>query len=190
MKDSTPYAAWSKDEDLRSRSTSGGIFASLAKFVITNGGVAIGATLQKNDVCHISIDNVEDIYRLQGSKYVQSNSAGVYLTTKTFLQSGRSVLFSGLGCQVAALHSFLGDKQYTGELFTVDLICGGVPSRFLIDSYLKEHPEVDQIISFRNKTKYEFSVLLKNGQNKVVPMSERPLPLCGFYTELTNRYSC
>ena len=45
-------------------------------------------------------------------------------------------------------------------------------------------------MAFRSKQKYEFSVKDKNGQVRVVPLSERPLPLCGFYTELTNRYSC
>jgi coenzyme F420-reducing hydrogenase beta subunit len=190
LKDSTPYAAWGQDKQLRSKSSSGGVFAQLAQRAISNGGVVIGASLQNNEVKHIAVDKAEDIYLLQGSKYTQSDTEGIYKVVRKHLQEGRDVLFSGLGCQVAGLLSFLGNTPYKGELYTVDLICGGVPSRFLIDYYLRESSDVVGIVAFRSKQKYEFSVKDKNGQVRVVPLSERPLPLCGFYTELTNRYSC
>ena len=190
IKESTPFAAWSRNDALRAKSSSGGVFAALAAHVISKGGMAIGASLYQNEVRHVVVDSVEDIYKLQGSKYTQSNTEGIYKVTKEYLQNGRNVLFSGLGCQIAGLLSFLGDKEYKGELFTVDLICGGVPSRFLIDYYLKEYPNVSEIVAFRNKAKYEFSVKDQNGHVRIVPLSQRPFPLCGFYTELTNRYSC
>ena len=190
LKDSKPFAAWCKDSELRAKSTSGGVFAALAKYVISNGGIVIGASMRHNLIRHVAIEKIEDLYLLQGSKYAQSDTNGIYKTTKKLLQSGQTVLFSGLGCQVAALLSYLGDRKYSGELFTLDLICGGVPSRFIIDYFLRENTEVDEIVAFRNKSKYEFSVKLRDGKIKVIPLSERPFPLCGFYTELTNRYSC
>lgn len=187
---SQPFAAWGKDRQLRLKSSSGGVFAHLAKQVIDKSGVVVGASMQDNIVKHIAIDKIEDIYLLQGSKYTQSVTEGIYKIVKKYLQDGKDVLFSGLGCQVAGLLCFLGNKPYKGELYTVDLICGGVPSRFLIDYYLREYTDVAEIVAFRNKQKYEFSVKDKKGQIKVVPLNERPLPLCGFYTELVNRYSC
>ena len=190
LKESHPYAAWTKNNELRAKSTSGGVFAALAKYIIKKGGVVIGASMHHNCVRHILIDKEEDIAKLQGSKYTQSNTDGIFKTVKQLLREGREVLFSGMGCQVAGLLSYLGKMDYSGQLHTVDLICGGVPSRFLIDYYLKENPEVDEVVSFRNNSKYEFSVQDKSGKKKVVPLSERPFPLCGFYTELTNRYSC
>ena len=190
LNESIPYAAWSKDEYLRAKSTSGGIFASLAKYIIEQGGVAIGAHLQNNEVHHIAIDCVDDIYKLQGSKYTQSNTDGIYKIVTSYLKDGRDVLFSGLGCQVAGMLSYIGSKHYPGKLYTVDLICGGVPSRFIIDKYLQNNDEVKEIVSFRNKGRYEFSIIDKRGCIKVVPIKERPFPLCGFYTELTHRYSC
>lgn len=190
LQESTPFAAWSKDDALRPNSSSGGIFASLAKYVISKGGVAIGASLHNNDIRHILIEREEDICKLQGSKYAQSNTEGIYKITKNNLQNGRDVLFSGLGCQIAGLLPFLGDKEYPGQLYTVDLICGGVPSRFIIDRYVEQNPDVKEIAGFRNKGRYEFSIIDQTGNKRVVPLSERPFPLCGFYTELTNRYSC
>jgi coenzyme F420-reducing hydrogenase beta subunit len=190
LADSTPYAAWAKDAELRLKSTSGGVFAALSKFIISQGGIVVGASLKKNDIRHILVNKEEDILRLQGSKYAQSNTEGIFKDVKSNLIDGRKVLFSGLGCQVAGLLSYLGNMKYSGQLITVDLICGGVPSRFLIDYYLKHNPDVDEIVAFRNKSRYEFSVKDKDGNIKIIPLSARPLPLCGFYTELTNRYSC
>lgn len=190
LTDSQPFAAWCKDEGLRAHSSSGGIFAGLAQFVVEEKGVVIGASLEHNDVKHVIIEKVDDIYKLQGSKYTQSNTDGIYKITKQYLREGRNVLFSGLGCQIAGLLSYLGNKEYLERLFTVDLICGGVPSRFIINKYLEQYPEVKEIAGFRNKGKYEFSVIDSDGNQQVVPLAERPFPLCGFYTELTNRYSC
>lgn len=190
LRASQPYAAWAKDNHLRAKSSSGGVFAALAKFVLKGGGVVVGASLQGNTVKHIVITQEEEIALLQGSKYTQSNTEGIYRAVRTFLKEGRDVLFAGLGCQVAGLLSYLGELTYRGNLYTVDLICGGVPSRFLIDHFLRENPGVAEIVAFRNKQKYEFSVRDKTGGVRVVPLSDRPLPLCGFYTELTNRYSC
>ena len=190
LKLSQPYAAWAENNVLRSKSTSGGVFAGLAKYIIGQGGVAVGASLLHNDVRHIAIEAEEDIIKLQGSKYTQSNTDGIYKVVKGLLLQGKTVLFSGMGCQVAGLLSYLGNKQYPGTLYSIDLICGGVPSRFLIDAYLKKNPQVDEIVAFRNKSSYEFSVKSEKGEVSVVPLSEKPFPLCGFYTELTNRYSC
>lgn len=190
LSDSIPYAAWAKDDELRAKSTSGGVFASLARYIISQGGVVVGASLEHNDIKHILIEREEDLIKLQGSKYAQSYTEGIYKTVKAALANGKAVLFSGLGCQVAGLLSYLGKKEFSGRLYTVDLICGGVPSRFIIDKYLERNPDVKEIAGFRNKSKYEFSVINIKGEKRVVPLAERPFPLCGFYTELTNRYSC
>ena len=190
LRESQPYAAWAKDSHLRAKSSSGGVFAALAKYVLKGGGIVVGASLQGNAVKHIAISQEKEVSLLQGSKYTQSNTEGIYRAVRGFLKEGRDVLFSGLGCQVAGLLSYLGECTFTGKLYTVDLICGGVPSRFLIDHYLRENPDVAEIVAFRNKQKYEFLVRDKTGDVRVVPLTDRPLPLCGFYTELTNRYSC
>lgn len=186
---STPYAVWAKDAELRSRSTSGGVFAAIAKYVIERGGVVFGAAMINNEIKHIGIDKIEDLYLLQGSKYAQSDTTGVYKLVLDFLKKGKTVLFSGLGCQVAGLLNYLPHNKVFDNLYTIDLICGGVPSRSLITKYL-EHEDVKSIRAFRNKDVYEFSVLNKDGKIEVVPLSKRPLPLCGFYTELTNKYVC
>lgn len=188
---STPFAAWSTDHELRSRSTSGGVFASIAKGVLVNGGLVVGAQMKDNIVTHILISDISELSKLQGSKYAQSLTNGIFLRVKSALIEGKTVLFTGLGCQVAGLLKFTSQFNYSGKLLTIDLICGGVPSRFIISKYLEHFANsVDYITAFRNKSLYQLSVKLKDGIEKIVPLKEKPLPLCGFYTELTNRYSC
>ena len=191
LKLSTLYAGWTSDSNLRKKSSSGGIFAALAKTVISVNGIAIGASMKGYKVFHCSVAKGEDLSLLQGSKYAQSNTTGIYKVVRDHLKSGKTIVFSGLGCQVAGLLSFLGDKFDKSNLLTVDIICGGVPSYFLLEQfaakYFKEYLSVN---SFRNKQLYEFSVCDKEGKIKVITLIEKTLPLCGFYTEKTNRMSC
>jgi coenzyme F420-reducing hydrogenase beta subunit len=47
------------------------------------------------------------------------------------------VLFSGTPCQIAALGSFLGNKEFE-NLLTIDIICHGVPSAKFFEGYIQE----------------------------------------------------
>lgn len=191
IKKSCLYAGWCTDLELRKNSSSGGIFAALAKAVIEEGGVAIGASLSGYKTKHIVISKIEDIRKLQGSKYTQSDTLGIYKKTKELLKGGKKVVFSGVGCQVAGLLSYLGKRFDRSNLLTVDLVCGGVPSSFLVEQFEQENKDhFPSIRYFRRKQTYEFAVEGKDGKSEVIPLNEKPLPLSGFYTELANRYSC
>ena len=121
------YAACAKDE-IRMNSSSGGIFTILSNAILEDGGVVCGASYAKDflGVEHILIEKPEEVISLQGSKYVQSSINRSYQKVKKILEENRKVLFSGTPCQVAGLKHYLG-KEYH-NLFTVDLICHGVPS--------------------------------------------------------------
>lgn len=132
----TVYAGWAIDESLRYNSASGGVFAALAKAVLEEGGVVAGVAYDASmNVGHVMISRAEELSRLQSSKYVQSNTGMIYREVRHFLETGRSVLFSGTPCQVAALYKFLGGKR-PGNLLTCDLICRGVASPGLWKKYL------------------------------------------------------
>ena len=145
------YAAMA-DKSLRMQSSSGGLFSLLAEYILDSGGYVCGAAFDDNwDVHHIIIDNKNDLYRLRGSKYVQSHTEDCYRKIKEILDDNKYVLFSGCPCQVAGLYSFLG-KEYD-KLYTIDLICHGAPSRAVWKKYLNENFDINSIenISFRNK---------------------------------------
>lgn len=116
------YASKYCDTQKTKESTSGGIFIPLAKSTLEKGGVVFGCTYDENLVArHIAVEKEADLHKLQGSKYVQSDLSGIYSRVKSELKDGRNVLFSGTGCQVAGLRSFLGNDF--DNLITVDIVC-------------------------------------------------------------------
>ncbi len=130
------YAAMA-DDQIRKVSSSGGMFTLLADEIFKSGGAVCGAAYDENWlVKHIIIDKPEDISKIRGSKYVQSNTGTIFRDVKKILDDGRKVLFTGCPCQVAGLYSFL-QKDYP-NLYTADLLCHGVPSPKVFDKYLNE----------------------------------------------------
>lgn len=130
------YSGWSNDEKTRINSSSGGAFTEIAKVVLDRHGVVFGCALnEKLQAVHTWIDNIDDIKKLQGSKYVQSQINNSYKQAKEFLKQNRHVLFSGTPCQIAGLKKYLG-KDYD-NLITVDIICHGVPSPQIFEDYKK-----------------------------------------------------
>lgn len=129
------YAA-TAEEALRPASASGGAFAAIAGDFLRAGGVVFGSAWQEGSwrAAHIGIESEEDIPRLQGSKYTESDTGATYAQAKQALKAGRKVLYSGTPCQIAGLYSFLG-KHYE-NLVTVDIVCHGVPKGELLEDYI------------------------------------------------------
>lgn len=131
-------AAYALDDTIRMKSSSGGIFTALAEKMLDDGGVVVGvAQLDKTRFGHIVVDSKADLDKLRGSKYVQADADLVYREVRSLLKNGRKVLFSGTPCQVAALYSVLGEKEFA-DLFTVDIVCHGTPSVKVFEKYIGE----------------------------------------------------
>lgn len=131
------YAAKNPDENIRLKSSSGGIFTMLAEWVLADGGVVFGARFDDTwSVIHSYTEITEGLSAFRGSKYVQSRIGSSYEEAEQFLREGRKVLFSGTPCQIAGLKRFLG-RDYL-ELLTVDVVCHGVPSPLVWQKYLEE----------------------------------------------------
>ena len=73
-------------------------------------------------------------YCARGSKYIQSKLGDTFKSVKTDLDAKKSVLFSGTSCQVAGLKKYIG-KEYD-NLFCVDIVCHGVPSKKIWEAWL------------------------------------------------------
>ncbi len=146
------YAVQGSDE-LRAISSSGGAFSFLAEYILQQKGVVCGAAFRSDfTVEHIIVDNIDDLKKLRGSKYMQSDIGTCYKQIKNYLAKEILVLFSGTPCQIAGLKSFLG-KNYD-NLYCVDIICHGVPSAELFKRSLKEQFGDEKIVgfNFRDKT--------------------------------------
>ena len=184
------YAAWSDVNNYRDTSTSGGIFPTIAFYIIKQGGYAIGVTLEDSKAKHIVIDKPEEISLLQGSKYQQSNACGIYKQCKHLLKDGKKVVFSGTPCQIAGLHSYL--KHDYDNLITIDVICAGVPSRLVIDKFKTQQPK-SQILSYRDKLNgWQHGLNITTIEDKQVIRESKDGHILGQAVagHQTDRYSC
>ena len=130
------YAAYSKDDDVISKSTSGGVFYHIAEMIIKRGGVVYGAVYDQDfHVTHTCAHDLAGVRAMHGAKYVQSHlSEMIYHDIQTRLQKGQWVLFSGTPCQTDAVRSYLR-KDYE-RLLLCDLVCRSVSSPKIYSDYL------------------------------------------------------
>ena len=130
------FAATMNDKSQIKSSTSGGVFMAVAKWVLMKGGCVFGCVWDDDmNAIHVCAESLDKVLPMQGSKYVQSNVGNKYEEVKRKLQEDRHVLFTGTPCQVAALKSYLGGKEYE-KLITLDLICHGVPNNRFFHQFL------------------------------------------------------
>lgn len=126
-----------RNEQVRTESSSGGVFSAIAEKVIRDGGVVFGAVWAVDwRVEHRYTDTLAGLVAFRGSKYLQSDIRQSYKEVLDFLRQGRKVLFSGTPCQCRGLKLFL-KKEYD-NLIIIDFICHGVPSSKVFKAYLKD----------------------------------------------------
>lgn len=190
--------ACSRNEDIVRESSSGGIFSELAQSIFDVGGIVCGAVFADDflTVQHSVATNLDELSKMRGSKYIQSNARSIYKETKVHLQDGKTVLFSGTPCQVAGLKTYLG-KEYP-NLITVDFVCHGVASTKAYQEYLKSLDIQEKIcdFSFRYKKTSDdqyancmFRICLANGTCVEENWLASSLGYA-FSNNLLSRYSC
>lgn len=131
------YAIWSRNNDIRFNSTSGGAFSEFAKVILAEGGVVVGAKYnEQNLVEHAIVDSYTGIEELRQSKYLSSSVGNIFKQVKDELTKGKLVAFCGSPCQVAGLYSFLGEEY--NNLLTMDFICRGMNSPKAFKGWLRE----------------------------------------------------
>lgn len=132
------YAAKNRDTAVRGKSRSGGVFPLLCREVFNTGGVVYGCAMQDPfQAIHLRISSEKEINKLQGSKYIQSDISACYNMVWKDLQEGKTVLFSGTPCQIAAIKEHC-KKSENHNLLLVDVVCHGAPSPDVWKAYLTE----------------------------------------------------
>lgn len=189
------YAGRVKNDDKLKLATSGGVATQISEYFIENNGIVYGASFEKNcNVNHIRVAEKEKLEKLRGSKYVHSYILDTFKFVREDLEKHKDVLFIGTPCQIAGLKTFL-HKEYE-NLYTVDIICHGVPSqKYLKDEIkrIKKDLDVDRI-NFRDKKYDFFTFSIKKNDVDVFEESCNKSPY--FYTFINsityreNCYSC
>ena len=190
------YAAYTKDDEIRKNSSSGGMFTEIARWVIGRQGVVFGAAFDGAfQVRHMYAETEEALAKFRGSKYVQSIIGDSYMQAKRFLDEGRWVLFTGTPCQIGGLLKYL-PKSYE-KLLTQDIICHGVPSPLVWRKYREYREEQSgggiEHINFRNKAKgwnpYYVEMNFSDGK-EYLQISGKDLYMRTFLSDLCLRPSC
>ncbi len=185
------YAMRLKDYKERSESTSGGAATALYKQVLKSKGIVYGVGNIKDNFSFVRINNVKDLYKVKGTKYVQSLVNDIYKTVKSDLDKEKEVLFVGTPCQVAGLKNYLL-KDYS-NLITVDIICHGVSNKKLLFEEL-ENLKIDindvKYISFRDEKMFNFKVVDNNDKVILEKNSEKVEYYRNFLRGNTYRENC
>ena len=152
------YGCIIKDDAERAKSQSGGAFTALSSAILDVKGTIYGAGyLDKYHIGHKRAANRVERDELRQSKYVQSDVNDCFRMVKKDLKDGLTVLFSGTACQIAGLKSYLKlSRIETQNLYTVDIICHGVPSPRFWKDFLafkeKERQQKIKTFNFRDKS--------------------------------------
>lgn len=102
------YAAQFKNEEELLESSSGGVFSALAEYILSKNGYVAGCVFDNNLVAlHILTSDKDEVKKMRGSKYVQSDTGNIYTEIRNFLEAEKLVLFTGTPCQVDGLRRYL-----------------------------------------------------------------------------------
>lgn len=192
---------YTKQDNIRRKSSSGGLFYELSQVILEDGGVVFGACYDKemHQVVHKSTEETS-IENMLKSKYVESKLGDTYKKFETYLKDGKKVLFCGTPCQAAGLYNLKEKKwsRYKNQLFILDFLCEGVPSYKIFQEYIKDSENKSEkeikTIEFRSKS-YGWNVhcmkiQYKDGTSRIIP-SFSDSYMHTFIMDLTmNRRSC
>lgn len=192
------YAAWNKDVNVVRQSSSGGFFTTIANWILQQQGVVYGSAFDKDfKVHHVRVDSERDLFKLRGSKYVQSFIGEIFKDVRNDIKLDRWILFVGTPCQIDGLLRFLGKFSNYERLITIDLVCHGVPSSLMFHEY-KTHLETQYkstlcFYEFRDKqwswVHFNTKAIFSNGV-KYLGTWEEDLFMRGFLREYYLRPSC
>lgn len=181
-------------ERLREQSQSGGAFGALAEQFIINGGIVFGAVLDNHLCCrYIAAYTLDDVQKIKKSKYVQADTGTIYQEVAKALDEKNQVLFSGTPCHISGLVLFLKTcKVSTVNLYTVDIICHGVPSPYVFKDYIsffsKKHGNKPvESFSFRDKRFGWYGHVVISISNKQIVNDDYNSI---FYSHYAHRDSC
>ncbi len=188
------YVIKNKNEAERKNSSSGGVFILLAKEIISRGGYVCGCVYSQELLPeHIVSNDLSDVYKMMGSKYVVSNLKNCFNEIKTLLSEGKEVLFSGVPCQIDALKRSVTDSD---KLLTVGVVCHGSIGRNIYQAFLKEEQKRGEIksLTMRDKQKgwsnYGMRVTFKDNSEHITFRNEDGYFLKCFTSGIFERDVC
>lgn len=151
------YAMQSADQNVLRNSASGGIAHELARMALGRKETVSGAAYirKKNIVEHILVHDTKGLQKIDGSKYLQSNTMQAFRSIAERAQEARDSRFCifGLPCQIAGFRQAAEMLKIRDRVLLVELFCHGVPTYKLWE---KEINRVSKKIGTRQFRKVRF----------------------------------
>lgn len=150
------WAAWSNDETVRSKCSSGGIGFEIGKQLIGHGYKAVGCRydIKEQRAEHYIATTVEEFVQSIGSKYIQSYTEEAFTQIKR--KEGK-YLITGTPCQIDSFRRMIRKFRCEDNFILMDFYCHCVPSMYAWRSYIKMlEPKIGKVTyaSWRNKFEY------------------------------------
>lgn len=125
------YSFKNNDPEVLFASSSGGFAHTVSKLLLERGYSVAGCVFDKKtqSARHVLISSAEDLPRLQGSKYMQSEFSSVL---GEISECKTPVILFGTPCHISGARRLLKNKK---DVIYVDLICHGVPTYNLYRKY-------------------------------------------------------
>lgn len=147
------YAAFSNEDNIRLRCSSGGIGYEIGKSLLESGykacGVRYSPMLRRAE--HFIASSPEEFQPSVGSKYIPSFSSKAF----SIIDRKEKHFVTGTPCQIDSFRRLIQQFRVEENFILMDFFCHGVPSLLLWDKYLSEvEAEVGEatFVSWRNKT--------------------------------------
>lgn len=134
------YAAWSEDEAVRRRCSSGGVGFELGKYLIGQGYKVCGVRYdaQKNQAEHYIATTVDELIPSIGSKYIQSYTVDGFKA----INRKEKYLVTGTPCQIDSFRSYIQRFHCEDNFVLMDFFCHGVPSKLMWDKYVASREKI------------------------------------------------
>jgi len=140
--------SYNRNEEDRKNSSSGGMYASMADYILKHGGSIVGVKFnEKWEAMYDIAETKEDYLEFRYSKYVEAMDNDIYIKTENVLNTGKKVLFTGTPCKISGLLNYLG--KFYDNLYCVDIICNGTNSPMILEKYLSEKQKDSSLKHFQ-----------------------------------------
>ena len=150
------WAAWSNDEAVRRKCSSGGIGFEIGKQLIEQGYQAVGCRydIKQQRAEHYIATTVEELVQSIGSKYIQSYTEEAF---RQIRRKEQKYLITGTPCQIDSFRRMIRKFRCEDNFILMDFYCHCVPSMYAWKSYIKMlEPKIGEVTyaSWRNKFEY------------------------------------
>ena len=150
------WAAWSNEERVRKKCSSGGIGFEIGKQLIEQGYKAVGCRydIKEQRAEHYIATTVKEFVQSIGSKYIQSYTEEAF---KQIKRKNEKYLVTGTPCQMDSFRRMIRKFHCEENFVLMDFFCHCVPSMWAWKAYIKMlEPKIGKVTyaSWRNKYEY------------------------------------